>query len=214
MRGWLEREALIFKARQNGLSDDPWVIARMEDINNQLLLARLWEIELSNLPTPTIDQIRKYYNEHIDDFKWKNSRLVVDFWKSEKPSTLERKAQELNRKRPLIPQPGALEPLETGRMELTEDSSVTPEIWSNLKYLKEGQVSKVFKVGEKFYLFQIVKKNEAGTPQSLEDAQETIINILKEEARAKKISEYPKQVINELQNKGQIDINISLDIKE
>jgi len=206
---WIEESAVALAARDRGLTDDPWVAARVEEITNQLVQARLWEIELAALPNPTIVEIRRCYQDRQNEFIWKQTRLVLDYWKSDKWAQLETKAQELSRKRSLQPQPGELEPIAGGRLEAFENSGLAPEIWAALNNLREGQVSRIFNIDGSYYLFQLVQRNEAGSPQNFEAVRDLIAAVLKEESHKRRIAEFTLQIIEEMRKQGRIEIKVA-----
>lgn len=73
LQRWVELTLMAMAARDAGLENDPKVKKRIQELSNAVLAREFIQRNLENKVTVTDEEIKKYYQEHKDEFKAEES---------------------------------------------------------------------------------------------------------------------------------------------
>jgi hypothetical protein len=199
---WVEDELLYQNARDRGLTDDPWVIEKIDDVTRKLLVSRLTEIENSQVTLPASSEIEAYYGDHIAEFVWNKPHYVAFFWKSDHRTNLENIRTGIQHRK-LVP--GSASEADTGRVDIQDQSTVDAEALNVITRLSLEQISQVVRVGDAYWMFKLLKKDEAGSRQAIEDVSDNISGRLMEEARNRRHDQLVRELIDKYRLDGKLE---------
>jgi peptidyl-prolyl cis-trans isomerase SurA len=208
------QEDLFAALDQKGLNIETY----REKIKNELEQSRLIDFEIKSKIIVSDEAIKKYYEEHSDQFKADEKvRLAIIFLTQDNPSasdsldSLQKKAEEIERRlnkgepfaelaRQFSQGPGAQE---GGDLGFILTSQLDPKLKAFVDQMSEGETSKPIISASGIQFVKLVEKRPQGV-QSLEDSREAIHEILYKQ----EIGEIYSSWINELRKKAYIKINI------
>lgn len=185
IQNWLEEAIMIYEARNRNLDEDPWVVAKGEELRQRLMVARLWEKEKANIPPPSSAEIAQYYQSHLEEFKWREKTLVVEKFSSGSASPLEKLQKELRASPRPSPLPSLLADVVVETLIVSAGSEVNPTVWKALERIAPGQFTSIFQdkiIGLtaggapllRFSCYRLLARYEEGSPQPLESVSERI----------------------------------------
>ncbi|MBM3328670.1 MAG: peptidyl-prolyl cis-trans isomerase [Calditrichaeota bacterium] len=207
IRAWVENAALVYAAGERGLHDDAWVATRADDLQRQLLVARLIELESSASQSISIARLRDYYAKHATEFVWPETRLVVEYWQSSNRQALEARRETLTGARPGPAQPGEFETVSQGSLTISEVSDTAGSLYRTLHNLPLGGISNIRQLSHNFFLFRLLKRHDKGTPQHFEDVSDVIARRVEAVERSSLRHELASRMVEDLRRRGKLEWN-------
>ena len=184
----LTQEDLLAKLKERGLSLE----AYKENVKNELERVRLINYEVKSKIIIREEDVRKYYDEHKDDFSSQGKvRLSIIYLKQEDPASRS-EADALKKKGEMILQkikdgedfgqlakkysqgPGASE---GGDLGLFKETDLNEEMSKTVKNLPAGGVSPLIITPNGIRIMKVTEKDSGGV-KSFEQAQDAIRSIL------------------------------------
>ncbi len=205
IKHWVEDELLVQAARDRGLVDDPWVQGRLDEVSRRLLTSRLLDLETADATPPAPATIQQYYQSHREEFTWQKLHLAIQFWRCSSRASLDRLRGELLHARPTPLQPGESAAIDTGSFEVDDPAGVDPIAWRLFGWMPGGQLGYPVRFHEGFWMFRVTQRNEAGTPQSLEDVRDLITSRLLEDERMQVQGDIVRKLTVEYRRAGKLD---------
>jgi hypothetical protein len=183
IRNWVEKELLVSAALEKGLDDDPWVESRIDELHRELLTSRLLELDASSHLPPTTKEVLEYFNQHSNEFIWKNLHLEVVYWHSPEKPPLDKLRAGMTQNRPSPLFPSEVSSIDSGRFDIDDPETVDPIVWRHFAWMAVGQLGFPTAIRGSYWLFRVERRDEPGTPQRLEDVVDEITSRLIEIAR-------------------------------
>ena len=214
IRRWVEEELLYKAALDRGIDNDPWVLQRMDELTRTLLVARMLELEATKVPEPSPQAVRDYFQDHSSEFVWSCDHLVVDYWVSTELGALQRLRANLLRGGNIGIWGGGIGSLDHGKIALDASGSTTEEIWQAVSRLRVGEISQVLTITDDpaqsaqeenhFWVFKLIERYMAGTPQKFEDVSDDIVIRLAEKAHRSIREEMVRNLAEEYFESGRL----------
>ncbi|MBI3794319.1 MAG: peptidyl-prolyl cis-trans isomerase [Nitrospinae bacterium] len=183
MKGILEKQ---------GQTYDEW----KESVAHNLLMEKLLAIKISKMVSVTDDEVRKYYDEHPDEFKKPARARVLNILTDNADDAEKIRGSlangadfsEMAKKYSKSP-----EAEQGGDLGMTEEGQMPKELDEVIFKLKENETSKVIKSAYGFQIIRVTKTEKAGiTP--FQDAKEKIHNRMFQERLEKRFSEWLQEL--------------------
>lgn len=204
IRSWVEKELLYQAALERGIGDDPWVESRLEDIRRDLLTARLLELDEELQSPPSTKDVILYYEKHKDEFVWKNTYLEIQYWQCSERQPLDKLRLSLTQARPSPSHPDNSTLVDSGSFSIDDPLEVDPAIWRHLSWMSSGQLSYPILYNYMFWMFRIIRREEANTPQRLDDVVDVITNRLVVDARINRRTELIRRYAEQFRTEGRL----------
>lgn len=201
---WVEKELIFKAATDNGLEDDPWVVQQLEDVKRSLIVSRFLEIKSRKIPMPSPNEIKRYFQEHVDEFVWSNLHLVVEYWYSNEKAGMDRLRANLVRGNQTGLWSGTAGSLENDRIALDGKNSADPAIWKVVAILKVGQVSQVIFINDNYWVFKLIDRREVGETKGIDDVQDDIVARLLNNSRQKTRDDLVHELIESFRREGRL----------
>lgn len=204
IRHWVEDELLVQAAKDKGLEDDPWVEGRLDEVSRRLLAARLLELDAATLSGPSPSEIATYYAQHQGEFVRPKLSMTVQYWRAPTRTSLDRLRADLVRGRPSPRQPEDVVGLDSGRFEVDDPASVDPAVWRHFGGMNAGQLGYPVQFDGGIWMFKILRRDEPGARQSLDDVRDIITARLIEEARMRRQAELVRALAADYSRTGRL----------
>ncbi len=208
IRRWVEVEILYREARNNNLTNDAWVIQRLDEVTRDLLVSRLLEIEYGKLQQPSPASAQSYFQQNSSEFVWAHEHLVVEYWRADERHGMEILRSNVQRGRQSGLWTGRTGSLENSRIALDGPWSAAPEVWRVVSRMKTGQVSQVTKINGSYWVFKLIDRREEGDPQGIEDVMDDIVARLIEESRRQLREEIVRGLMDRYRRDGELEWSI------
>lgn len=205
IRHWVEDEIIFQSAVELGLSEDPWVVQRLDEITRALLISRYLQLDEKKISKPAPSAVRAYYQEHAGEFVWAHIHLEVEYWRCKEKSKLTSIRTELlrgNNNAINLYSPGLVS---NGKINLDGPESSDPEVWKIVSRMKPLEVSKVSKINNEHWIFRLIRKQSAGDQREIEEVRDVIVSRLMEEARSQRYEAIIRSLFDEYRRKGWLD---------
>ncbi|MFA6470674.1 MAG: peptidyl-prolyl cis-trans isomerase [Candidatus Latescibacterota bacterium] len=188
---WVNNELLYQEALRQKIDKNPEIARIIENSKRTLLSNELLESSAENANTPSEKDMRKYYEEHKDNFVLQSSEYKVRyalfeekkkadyFWKKVKGKADFSELAKEESKDPSAPKGGDI--------GIINEESVDPQIWRAIidtvsKY-GLGKISNPFKVSDGWACVIVDDKSEAGGVKPFEKVRDQILDIYSVEKR-------------------------------
>jgi len=204
IRNWVEEELLINAARERGLNDDAWIEARMDELHKKLLTSRLLELDAAARPPPSTKEVLEYYDRHADEFIWKHLHLDLIYWRCESRPPLDRLRSSLMQNRPSPLLPGEVAIIDSGNFSIDDPAIVDPVFWKHFGWMNPGQLGFPASIRGSYWMFKLIRRNEAGTRQRLEDVVDAITSRIIEINRLSRRNELVRQYAEQYRRDGRL----------
>jgi len=89
--------------------------------------------------------------------------------------------------------------------------SATPETWRLLGWMREEQVGYPVHYRDRYWLFQVTRRDEAGSFKKIEDVSEEISSRLLDVQRSQRIASLIQDLTIEYRRTGRLEWHLELD---
>jgi len=201
LNSWLETSLLAMEAESRGIKKSEEFSSLLEKVRINLLAEYLLEGEYAQIAQPTPEEIEKYYIDNTEEFHRAEQEVEVFYFSSPDPTNLYNiknllqkgeNPTELAEKYPVL-QPGR---------EIVVDPASKHNPFTSFATNAVGTVSGPTKIGDRYYVFKIIDRFDAGTAIALPQVRDEIIFRLNR-AREQELRE---KLIKVLRNKYSITI--------
>ena len=204
IRRWVEDEILYKAALERNLNSDPWIVQTIDELSRTLMVNHLFELESAKLTTPTIGEIREYFQANSAEFVWSADHFVIEYWSSADQTGMNQRRSNLLRGNNSAIWSGDLGALDNSRISLDGPESTTPEIWKVVIAMKIGETSKVLFLNDRYWVFKLIEKFEPGELKGLENVQDEIRDRLMNGLRQELRDNLVKSLVDEYLKAGKL----------
>jgi len=190
VRRWVDTEVLRQEAVRRGLKSDPYVEARLKELEQQFLADYLVFTELRRRTQVSEEEIEAYYGAHEREYlyEYRVSQILVNT-----PEDAA-KVQTLLRTKPWawVANRYSVDPIAKrgGDLGYLTKGNMIPELEAVVFTMKPGEMSGVIKSDFGYHIFRLDDVREALVAVGLEDMREQIMNTLMLEKRKRTYREF------------------------
>ncbi len=199
IRRWVEEEILYQAAVERKFDSDPWVVQRIDELSRTLAVTRMLELETNKLTSPSISEVKEYFQEHSSEFVWSHVHLVIDYWSSDNRNGMDRLRSNLLRGNNTSIWSGDIGTLDNARISLDGPESTTPEIWNVIHSMKIGATSQVHSLNDRLWVFKLIERYEPGEPKGFDNVQDEIKARLMDNLRHQQRDNLIRSLVDEYQ---------------
>lgn len=206
----LTRLQLIAALEQQGMSFELY----RTNMSNQITRYRLIGMEVQNKIDVNSQEIRRYYEQHIDEYSDSPyvhlSRLMFALSESASVGEIAALQSQAEKTRVRLLQGDSIADLlitynaaSGGDMGRLKESDLASAFTGAIKNLQTGEISEIVKTDRGLFLFKMQERNN-GTPKPIESVRPEIEKILMEKSREEEFKAWQKR----LREDAYIDIRI------
>ena len=202
---WVEEELLFQAALDNDLDEDPWVKQRIDELTRSVIISRYLTLESNKLPQPSPRTVRDYFEQRRQEFVWAHLNLVVEYWRSDDKTGMDKLRAKLLRGHTNDYWYGKAESLDNGRISLDGQGSADPTVWNTISKLEEAQVSPVLKIDKDYWIFKLKEKHKPNEPKEIDSVRDEIVARLIEEGRRQHHEKLIRSIVEKYRHNGWLD---------
>jgi len=204
LQNWIETDLFYQEALSKGFDKSESIKKQLLDVEKQLIIqAYLDQVIYGDSIEISEDEIRSYYNIHSNEFVLRDDLIRLNI------ATFNNRVSANEFRNNLLKGKSWSDSINTDLISIITNQLFTKltlfpsELWKVAFSLSKDLISLPIKIGDSFYVIQLINKYPKGTVPELKIVQDEIkMRVIIEKRREKR-----KRLVEELNKKYQIEIN-------